>query len=452
MASRIMTDVFISYSHQNIDFAKRLRDGLKGMEQDIWIDLEGIQFTADWWETIKKGIEAANNFVFVMSPISLASPVCMLEMAHARENGKRIVPLMYSVPDEKAAFALIWEESKKKDYDEMLAGRDLVTITRDNWGAFNRHQYVDFQDSKDFDVPLRNLISAIRTDLAHVNQHTRLLNRAREWQAKGDSADSLLRGHDLLEAENWLVFNREKNPPPIDLHERFIAASAAERARQEAEEQRIHEETIRLGAEAEFNKRLYDRVRQFILRFATSAAGFAAGLGGAMALLYIDPGGERAYQRISVALLSLGLSAYFGAVMVIVTEFLPLLRGQKRGRWRQPGLFALAWFICYTIIILMGYIYYGEPTLGWQPFSALLIVGGFTLPVYVTKQIGWRVAGGMVGTFAALFAPWLLDPRHAPIGFDVTSGDVSAPLCAWMALTFAVGTYLPEILRWLRSD
>ncbi len=169
--------------------------------------------------------------MFILSPNSLASSVCTLEVAHAVSCGKRIVPVLHIKPDESAAFAAIAEQSARRDHEEMLAGRDLLILARDNWQTLKKLNWVYFQEEDDFDAALQKLLVAIDTDLAHTKQHTRLLVRAREWQENNDDPDLLLHGDELRKAQNWLEFNQDKEPKPTDLQKAYIAASGAEELR-----------------------------------------------------------------------------------------------------------------------------------------------------------------------------------------------------------------------------
>jgi hypothetical protein len=51
-----MTDVFISYSRKDIDFAKKLYAGLSQASLDIWIDWEDIPPSSDWLDEIYQSI------------------------------------------------------------------------------------------------------------------------------------------------------------------------------------------------------------------------------------------------------------------------------------------------------------------------------------------------------------------------------------------------------------
>src|SRR6187549_3435667 len=76
-------EVFVSYSRKNKAFALTLVGALKARGRDAWIDLDAIPPSAEWWEAIKSGIDAAHTFVPVVTPDMIQSPVCMLEMDYA---------------------------------------------------------------------------------------------------------------------------------------------------------------------------------------------------------------------------------------------------------------------------------------------------------------------------------------------------------------------------------
>jgi hypothetical protein len=131
-----MADVFISYSREDQEFVRRLHRNLKRLKRDTWIDWSSIPPTAKWWREILHGIEAADNFIFVISPTSLASATCQKELAHAAQNSKRLVPvLLKAVPHQ--------------DFPRTLA----------------EIQWISFKQKKSFDPALKDLVKAIRTDL-----------------------------------------------------------------------------------------------------------------------------------------------------------------------------------------------------------------------------------------------------------------------------------------------
>jgi len=197
-----MADVFISYSRRDSDFVRRLHDALASRSRDVWVDWEDIPLSADWWREIRENIEAADTFVFVISPDSILSKICRDEIEYAADNHKRIIPLLY---------------------------RDISAIQRDNpdsiHPAISTYNWVKITPESDFEQGVDNLLRTIDTDLDHVRQHTRLLVRAKEWEARNRDAAILLNGARIREFRDWLARSADKQPAPTDLQRAFLLAS-----------------------------------------------------------------------------------------------------------------------------------------------------------------------------------------------------------------------------------
>ena len=160
-----MANVFISYAREETPFVRALHAALAAQQRDAWVDWEDIPLTAEWLNEIYAGIEAADTFVFVLSPASVQSPSCALEIARAQQLNKRIAPIVRCDVDASAV---------------------PQAVARLNW--------IFCRDSDDFDAAVRSLIQALDTDLEWVRVHTRLLVRAAEWD--NDRQHSALRtGH-----------------------------------------------------------------------------------------------------------------------------------------------------------------------------------------------------------------------------------------------------------------
>ena len=108
-----MNDVFISYSRKDSDFVRQLHDALSKKDKGVWIDWEGIPPTAEWLSEIHSAIEGANTFIFVLTPDSVASEICSMEVLHAVKHNKRLVPVVRrevdarDVPEELAPCVMI---------------------------------------------------------------------------------------------------------------------------------------------------------------------------------------------------------------------------------------------------------------------------------------------------------------------------------------------------------
>ena len=195
-----MADVFVSYSRRDQDFVRRLHEALVAAGREVWVDWEGIPTSAKWMDEVRAAIDAADAFVFVVSPDSAASPVCRDEAEHALEVGKRIVPV-------------VWRDTPEGDLP----------------AAISAHNWLTLREGDDFEAGFARLLAALDTDLEWVKEHTRLVTRAREWEASGKERSRLLRGRDLGRAEQAIA-RVDRDPRPTPLQTSYVLASrAAER-------------------------------------------------------------------------------------------------------------------------------------------------------------------------------------------------------------------------------
>ena len=199
--------VFISYSRKDTTIVRRLFEALEARQLGAWVDWEGIPPTAEWWSEIQAAIEGTEAFISVMSPDSLASKVCQDELAHAVKHNKRLIPLLYR--------------------DAAAAATENVAVPP----ALARINWIYIRDSDDFAAASEKLFQAIETDLEWVRAHTRLLERAVEWDRANRDASFLLQENDLTTAEAWLSRGPEKDPKPTTLQAEYIISSRAHAAR-----------------------------------------------------------------------------------------------------------------------------------------------------------------------------------------------------------------------------
>ncbi|MBZ0294113.1 MAG: toll/interleukin-1 receptor domain-containing protein, partial [Anaerolineae bacterium] len=223
-----MSDVFISYSRLDQDFVALLREALLSQEQEIWIDWESIPPSQTWWDEIRKGIARANNFVVVLSPNSMASPICQMEIEYARQLKKRIIPVLHQDYERETALIEIAKRLAKKE----------ETTTREIWGNRQPHDVFDANDAElkhinyfffrpedNFQTRFDELFAIIQTDYAHKEQHTTLALRALEWERRNHDASFLLLDSELKDAQAWLRQSAGKQPTPTDLQREYIKIS-----------------------------------------------------------------------------------------------------------------------------------------------------------------------------------------------------------------------------------
>ena len=88
-----MSDVFISYSHRDGEYAHRLADELRNHGVDAWID-ERIDYGEQWPRVIQENLTASRIFLLVMSTDAYHSMWVQNEVSFAQANGKPIFPLL----------------------------------------------------------------------------------------------------------------------------------------------------------------------------------------------------------------------------------------------------------------------------------------------------------------------------------------------------------------------
>ncbi|MEG5018804.1 MULTISPECIES: TIR domain-containing protein [unclassified Microcoleus] len=196
-------DVFISYSRVDSDLARKLNNGLQLQGKTTWFDQESIASGADFAREIEQGIQSSDNFLFILSPQSVNSPYCAMEVEYAAKLNKRFVTLLH-------------RPVNSADLHPELA----------------KVQWIDFnQNEGDFNANFNQLVRTLDTDREHLQNHTKWSQRAWEWNQKNQTKDLLLRGSELAIAEVWLkdIQEQKKQPVATELQKAYIAKSSAEK-------------------------------------------------------------------------------------------------------------------------------------------------------------------------------------------------------------------------------
>jgi WD40 repeat protein len=189
------SDVFISYSRRDRAVVERLAQALEARGRTAWVDWADIPPTAEWMAEIRDAIEASDTVVVVLSPDSVASPVCGEELEVAISANKRSVPVVV-------------RDVASEDVPAELAKR--------NW--------LFLRDQDDFEAGVDRLVATLDTDLDATRFHTGLLVKARQWEQAGEPKTRLLRGSDLTEAERY-VASPGKGPAPTQEQISFVLDS-----------------------------------------------------------------------------------------------------------------------------------------------------------------------------------------------------------------------------------
>jgi CHASE2 domain-containing sensor protein len=200
-ANNLMTHVFISYAEQDQDFLDKISRTLRRKGFTIWTNKTDSKTGTEFHKEINKGIEGADNLVWLISPHSLQSWYCQGEITHAFANNKRIIPLLI----EPTEFDAIPPNLRALQFIDFTTHRDEIKY------------------EKDADKLLRLLAQ----DAPYYEQHKSLLVKALKWLQQNRNPSILLRGYNLKQAEAWLQVAKQRTAhPPLPLHEEFISESA----------------------------------------------------------------------------------------------------------------------------------------------------------------------------------------------------------------------------------
>jgi len=234
----LSADVFISYSRKDIAFARLIRTSLQSSGVDTWIDWDRIPVGERWWDEIRQAIERSNVFVFIISGSSVGSTVCRDEINLALQNRKRIIPILVDNLTPEAVHKFVPE---LPEFNWVIFEKDhLFQLTEDQQATSGppEDRLVAFPKLPQFEQAMARLSEAIHTDWDWVRFHTQLQVDALRWSNRDRDVSYLLRGSELVDAEEWLSRASGRDPQPTLLQSQFLTASRLEEARRQRENSR----------------------------------------------------------------------------------------------------------------------------------------------------------------------------------------------------------------------
>jgi hypothetical protein len=93
-AENLMTDVFLSYADDDREMAEKIRNSLRREGLTVWTNTTDIQVGTEFQTMIDRGIEEADNLVYLLSPNAVKSAYCQHELDYAFSLNKRIIPIL----------------------------------------------------------------------------------------------------------------------------------------------------------------------------------------------------------------------------------------------------------------------------------------------------------------------------------------------------------------------
>ena len=228
--------VFISYSRLDVAFADQLVAALEAFGFDPIIDRHDISGGEDWKVRLGALLQDAGSVVFVISPGVVDSDVCKWELEESDRLAKRKIPI--------ASCRL-----EKEQLPLQLRALNYILFYTDERAP-----------GSGFGTGLKQLVTALKTDLDWIREHTRIGGLAAHWDSRGRAEAMLIRGSALQDAERWIGRQPAGAPDAGDLTRAFLNAS------------RQLEDTIH-------NKKLREARRQARVAYLAGISGIAlAGL------------------------------------------------------------------------------------------------------------------------------------------------------------------------------
>jgi len=215
----IDTDIYISFSPKDFDFANQLNDFLQMSGKNTWFNQETLE-GEPIFDPIEnnENIQNSENFLFISSPYSVSSKYCLEGLNYAVKLHKRILNLNY-------------------------LDSEINSLPK----ALQKIKPINFA-KKNFTETFTQLLRNIDVDREYIKQHTKYIRLANEWKEKGKREELLLRGKELILAVEWLneadnykgeSTNHLIHPMPTPFQKEYIQKSILQE-KKEKEEKREH--------------------------------------------------------------------------------------------------------------------------------------------------------------------------------------------------------------------
>jgi len=193
--------LFCSYARVDRDAVYAITERLQLSNYSVWIDVDDIRPAVEWMRDVETAIDNAAAFVLFLSPAYIESEACRHEASRAREDGKKIIPVLLQ---------------------QCEARGELSWISELNW----------IDTTRGSDAVAEAILTAASSNTEWQDYHRRLLLQAREWVTGARRTSRLLRGDDIAEAHAALAASRlPSDPQPTTMQREFVTASARHQRR-----------------------------------------------------------------------------------------------------------------------------------------------------------------------------------------------------------------------------
>lgn len=152
-----------------------------------------------------------------------------ISYGRADKCNKRIIPLMHVEQISRETWQQRNPHGTDQEWELYQAEGKHTSFNKNMHPTIGKINWVFFQEGKnDFDKSLGDLIHLLSVHKDYVENHTRFLTKALEWERNKKQTSYLLVGEEKQQAEQWLKIRfKDEQPPciPSDLHCEYITES-----------------------------------------------------------------------------------------------------------------------------------------------------------------------------------------------------------------------------------
>lgn len=149
--------IFVSYKHNERDFAEALIEQLQAANFNIWLDTEQLRAGENWRESINDAIKESFAMIVVITPDAKISEFVTYEWAFAQGAGIKVIPIMLS-------------PTKLHPQLEMLQYLDFTDRARPPWDRLIR-RLSEIRGEKQPPVVANDIPPAIKGAFAALDSH-----------------------------------------------------------------------------------------------------------------------------------------------------------------------------------------------------------------------------------------------------------------------------------------
>ncbi|NEQ97786.1 MAG: toll/interleukin-1 receptor domain-containing protein [Cyanothece sp. SIO2G6] len=176
-ATNLMTQVFLAHAEEDDAITEKVRRSLMRSGITTWSYRADIECGDNFEKAIARGIEQADNVLFLMSSHSLKSAYCQQELNLALQLNKRLILMLAEQVDDAKIPVLL-----------------------------RQRQYIDLTDNvteADYLQDEDDLLRVMMHDATYHNEHKVLLTKALKWERQRRNPCILLQGYELQHALAW---------------------------------------------------------------------------------------------------------------------------------------------------------------------------------------------------------------------------------------------------------